>query len=104
MIARLDLVHSVMRVEQRLTNAALNSVPTTLQTEKLDAVFHCLMPPALEILIQGIRQPASHIMKLVRYGKLGRVTPGLIDSDGLLPDLRSVLPDIGPSLKSRWFS
>ena len=35
-------------------------------------------------------------MKLVRYGNPGREKPGLIDSDGKLRDLSSVVPDIGP--------
>jgi 2,4-diketo-3-deoxy-L-fuconate hydrolase len=35
-------------------------------------------------------------MKLVRYGNPGREKPGLIDSDGRLRDLSSVVPDIGP--------
>jgi 2,4-didehydro-3-deoxy-L-rhamnonate hydrolase len=35
-------------------------------------------------------------MKLVRYGNPGREKPGLIDDDGKLRDLSSVVPDIGP--------
>jgi 2,4-diketo-3-deoxy-L-fuconate hydrolase len=35
-------------------------------------------------------------MKLVRYGKPGREKPGLIDAEGKLRDLSSVVPDIGP--------
>ena len=35
-------------------------------------------------------------MKLVRYGNPGKEKPGLIDSDGKLRDLSSVVPDIGP--------
>jgi len=35
-------------------------------------------------------------MRLVRYGKLGREKPGLIDAEGRLRDLSSVVPDIGP--------
>jgi 2,4-diketo-3-deoxy-L-fuconate hydrolase len=35
-------------------------------------------------------------MKLVRYGNPGREKPGLIDADGKLRDLSSVVPDIGP--------
>jgi 2,4-diketo-3-deoxy-L-fuconate hydrolase len=35
-------------------------------------------------------------MKLVRYGNPGREKPGLIDEDGKLRDLSSVVPDIGP--------
>jgi 2,4-didehydro-3-deoxy-L-rhamnonate hydrolase len=36
-------------------------------------------------------------MKLVRYGKPGKEKPGLIDLDGRLRDLSSVVPDIGPA-------
>jgi len=36
-------------------------------------------------------------MKLVRYGKPGREKPGLIDAEGRLRDLSSVVPDIGPA-------
>ncbi|MDA7417799.1 fumarylacetoacetate hydrolase family protein [Xenophilus arseniciresistens] len=35
-------------------------------------------------------------MKLVRYGKPGKEKPGLIDANGQLRDLSSVVPDIGP--------
>jgi 2,4-didehydro-3-deoxy-L-rhamnonate hydrolase len=35
-------------------------------------------------------------MKLVRYGNPGREKPGLIDDEGKLRDLSSVVPDIGP--------
>jgi len=35
-------------------------------------------------------------MKLVRYGKFGQEKPGLIDADGALRDLSSVLKDLGP--------
>jgi 2-keto-4-pentenoate hydratase/2-oxohepta-3-ene-1,7-dioic acid hydratase in catechol pathway len=35
-------------------------------------------------------------MKLVRYGNPGKEKPGLIDTDGKLRDLSSVVPDIGP--------
>ena len=35
-------------------------------------------------------------MKLVRYGKLGKEKPGLIDADGRLRDLSAVVKDIGP--------
>lgn len=35
-------------------------------------------------------------MKLVRYGKSGKEKPGLIDANGQLRDLSSVVPDIGP--------
>ncbi len=35
-------------------------------------------------------------MKLVRYGRPGKEKPGLIDHDGKLRDLSSVIPDIGP--------
>ena len=35
-------------------------------------------------------------MKLVRYGKPGKEKPGLIDSDGRLRDLSSVIADLGP--------
>lgn len=34
-------------------------------------------------------------MKLVRYGKPGKEKPGLIDTQGVLRDLSSVVPDIG---------
>jgi 2-keto-4-pentenoate hydratase/2-oxohepta-3-ene-1,7-dioic acid hydratase in catechol pathway len=36
-------------------------------------------------------------MKLVRYGNPGKEKPGLIDLDGKLRDLSSVVPDIGPA-------
>ena len=36
-------------------------------------------------------------MKLVRYGKPGKEKPGLIDLEGRLRDLSSVVPDIGPA-------
>jgi len=36
-------------------------------------------------------------MKLVRYGNPGREKPGLIDAEGKLRDLSSVVPDIGPA-------
>lgn len=36
-------------------------------------------------------------MKLVRYGKLGKEKPGLIDATGKLRDLSGVVPDIGPA-------
>ena len=35
-------------------------------------------------------------MKLVRYGNPGREKPGLVDEDGRVRDLSSVVPDIGP--------
>lgn len=35
-------------------------------------------------------------MKLVRYGNPGKEKPGLIDADGKLRDLSSVIKDIGP--------
>jgi 2-keto-4-pentenoate hydratase/2-oxohepta-3-ene-1,7-dioic acid hydratase in catechol pathway len=35
-------------------------------------------------------------MKLVRYGNPGKEKPGLIDDEGKLRDLSSVVPDIGP--------
>jgi 2,4-diketo-3-deoxy-L-fuconate hydrolase len=35
-------------------------------------------------------------MKLVRYGNPGKEKPGLIDADGKLRDLSSIVPDIGP--------
>jgi 2,4-diketo-3-deoxy-L-fuconate hydrolase len=35
-------------------------------------------------------------MKLVRYGNPGREKPGLVDDEGKLRDLSSVVPDIGP--------
>jgi len=35
-------------------------------------------------------------MKLVRYGRPGKEKPGLIDRDGKLRDLSSVISDIGP--------
>ena len=35
-------------------------------------------------------------MKLVRYGRPGKEKPGLIDDDGKLRDLSSVIDDIGP--------
>jgi 2,4-didehydro-3-deoxy-L-rhamnonate hydrolase len=36
-------------------------------------------------------------MKLVRYGKPGKEKPGVIDSEGKLRDLSSVVKDIGPA-------
>jgi 2-keto-4-pentenoate hydratase/2-oxohepta-3-ene-1,7-dioic acid hydratase in catechol pathway len=36
-------------------------------------------------------------MKLVRYGNPGKEKPGLIDAQGRLRDLSSVVPDIGPA-------
>lgn len=36
-------------------------------------------------------------MKLVRYGRPGREKPGLIDAQGKLRDLSSVIDDIGPA-------
>ncbi len=36
-------------------------------------------------------------MKLVRYGNPGREKPGLIDLEGKLRDLSSVVPDVGPA-------
>jgi len=36
-------------------------------------------------------------MKLVRYGQPGREKPGMIDSDGKLRDLSSVIDDISPA-------
>ena len=36
-------------------------------------------------------------MKLVRYGRPGREKPGMIDGDGKLRDLSSVIDDIGPA-------
>ena len=36
-------------------------------------------------------------MKLVRYGAPGKEKPGLMDADGKLRDLSSVIPDIGPA-------
>lgn len=35
-------------------------------------------------------------MRLVRYGRPGKEKPGLIDDDGVLRDLSSVVDDIGP--------
>ena len=35
-------------------------------------------------------------MKLVRYGKVGKEKPGLIDAEGRLRDLSGVIADIGP--------
>ncbi|NPC55741.1 fumarylacetoacetate hydrolase family protein [Caenimonas soli] len=36
-------------------------------------------------------------MKLVRYGNPGKEKPGLIDLEGRLHDLSSIVPDIGPA-------
>jgi 2-keto-4-pentenoate hydratase/2-oxohepta-3-ene-1,7-dioic acid hydratase in catechol pathway len=36
-------------------------------------------------------------MKLVRYGNAGKEKPGLVDAEGKLRDLSSVVPDIGPA-------
>jgi 2-keto-4-pentenoate hydratase/2-oxohepta-3-ene-1,7-dioic acid hydratase in catechol pathway len=35
-------------------------------------------------------------MKLVRFGEQGREKPGILDRDGNIRDLSSVIPDIGP--------
>ncbi len=35
-------------------------------------------------------------MKLVRYGKPGKEKPGMIDAEGRLRDLSTVIPDLGP--------
>ncbi len=35
-------------------------------------------------------------MKLVRYGRIGKEKPGLIDQQGKLRDLSGIIPDIGP--------
>jgi 2,4-diketo-3-deoxy-L-fuconate hydrolase len=35
-------------------------------------------------------------MKLLRYGRVGKEKPGLIDRDGKLRDLSSIIPDLGP--------
>jgi 2,4-didehydro-3-deoxy-L-rhamnonate hydrolase len=40
-------------------------------------------------------------MKLVRYGKVGKEKPGLIDAAGKLRDLSKVLADLGPSQLSK---
>ena len=39
-------------------------------------------------------------MKLVRYGKVGKEKPGLIDADGKLLDLSAVIPDVSPQYLS----
>jgi len=36
-------------------------------------------------------------MKLVRYGNPGKEKPGLVDAEGKLRDLSTVVPDIGPA-------
>jgi len=36
-------------------------------------------------------------MKLVRYGRVGKEKPGLVDPDGRLRDLSEVIPDLGPT-------
>ena len=36
-------------------------------------------------------------MKLVRYGKPGKEKPGIIDTEGVLRDLSTIIPDIGPA-------
>jgi 2,4-didehydro-3-deoxy-L-rhamnonate hydrolase len=36
-------------------------------------------------------------MKLVRWGNAGKEKPGVVDADGKLRDLSSVVPDIGPA-------
>jgi 2,4-didehydro-3-deoxy-L-rhamnonate hydrolase len=36
-------------------------------------------------------------MKLVRYGRIGKEKPGLIDDEGKLRDLSAVIDDIGPA-------
>jgi hypothetical protein len=43
------------------------------------------------------KQQGKKQMKLVRYGNPGKEKPGLIDLDGKLRDLSSVVPDIGPT-------
>ena len=35
-------------------------------------------------------------MKLIRYGKVGKEKPGLLDPEGILRDLSALVPDIGP--------
>jgi 2,4-diketo-3-deoxy-L-fuconate hydrolase len=40
-------------------------------------------------------------LKLVRFGPVGQEKPGLIDKDGVLRDLSSVVPDIGATQLSR---
>ena len=41
-------------------------------------------------------------MKLVRYGKIGKEKPGLIDADGALRDLSEIIPDLaGESLSPK---
>jgi len=35
-------------------------------------------------------------MKLIRYGKVGKEKPGLLDTEGILRDLSALVPDIGP--------
>ncbi len=37
-------------------------------------------------------------MKLLRYGRVGREKPGLVDGDGNLRDLSSVIADITPEI------
>ncbi len=39
-------------------------------------------------------------MKLVRYGKVGKEKPGLIDAQGLLRDLSGVIADVTPAVLS----
>ncbi|OYU92001.1 MAG: hypothetical protein CFE29_03910 [Bradyrhizobiaceae bacterium PARB1] len=39
-------------------------------------------------------------MKLVRFGQPGSEKPGLVGADGVLRDLSSVIPDIGPATLS----
>ena len=36
-------------------------------------------------------------MKLVRYGKVGKEKPGLIDGQGKLRDLSTVIADVNPA-------
>ena len=36
-------------------------------------------------------------MKLVRFGPAGKEKPGLIDAQGQLRDLSTVIPDLGPA-------
>ena len=36
-------------------------------------------------------------MKLLRFGDLGSEKPGIVDSDGQIRDLSSIIQDINPS-------
>jgi 2,4-diketo-3-deoxy-L-fuconate hydrolase len=46
------------------------------------------------IIVAGENSKGKHV-KLVRYGRVGKEKPGLIDNEGRLRDLSAIVPDIG---------